>query len=143
MASNLKIRPLRAADEAAWQQLFLTMRPFTRRKFQPMRSRLRFTACFRRSHVARLGGGYQRQARRTCTPGVAPQHLEFTPDAYLNDLFVDPTYRRHGVGRALLQEVVNTGHEEAGASYIGKPLAIMKPPRPVSKGRGANRLDDF
>ena len=45
------------------------------------------------------------------TPGVAPQHLEPTPDAYLNDLFVDPTYRRQR-NRALLQEVVNTGHEE-------------------------------
>ena len=113
MASNLKIRPLRAADEAAWQQLFSDYATFYQAKIPADAVEAAFHGMLSadltlRGWVAVINDKPVGLAHLVLHPST----WSLLPDAYLNDLFVDPTYRRHGVGRALLQEVVNTGHEE-------------------------------
>ena len=113
MASNLKIRPLRAADESDWQRLFTDYMHFYNAQPDPQAMEAAFHGMLSadlamRCWVADINGR---------VVGIAHLVLHAStwslmPDAYLNDLFTDANYRNHGVGRALLQEVINTGHEE-------------------------------
>ncbi len=113
MASNMKVRPLRAADEPQWQALFRGYLQFYNTKpdetvmestFHGMLSADQTLRCW----VADINGKAVGMAHVILHPSTWSQ----MPDAYLNDLFTAPDYRKHGVGRALLQEVINTGHEE-------------------------------
>ena len=127
MASNLKIRPLRAADEAAWQQLFSDYATFYKAKIPADAVEAAFHGMLSadltlRGWVAVINDKPVGLAHLVLHPST----WSLLPDAYLNDLFVDPTYRRLGVGRALLQEVVNRVMRRAGANCIGKPQAITR-----------------
>lgn len=113
MASNLKIRPLRAADEPQWRDLFESYMRFyntapddqaIESAFHGMLSADQALRCW----VADINGN----AVGLVHVILHPNTWSLMPDAYLEDLFTHPDYRRHGVGRALLQEVINTGHEE-------------------------------
>lgn len=113
MASNMKIRPLRAADEPIWRELFLAYVEFYQGKvsdeaieasFHGMLSADQTLRCW----VADING----KPVAFATLVLHPSTWSIMPDAYLNDLFTAPNYRQHGAGRALIQEIINTGHEE-------------------------------
>lgn len=114
MASNLKIRPLRAADEPVWRDLFLAyVVDFYQGKIDEQTIEATFHGMLSadqtmRCWVADINGKPVGFAHVILHPST----WSVMPDSYLNDIFTDPNYRRHGVGRALLQEIVNTGHEE-------------------------------
>lgn len=113
MASNLKVRPLKANDHADWQTLFKGYAAFYN------------TSINEDAMEAAFHGMLSADLTMRCWVAVIndkpvglvhlilhPSTFSLLPDAYLEDLFVDSNYRKHGVGRALLQEVINTGHEE-------------------------------
>lgn len=113
MASNLKIRPLRAADESDWIRLFTDYIHF----YQSTPDQAAMEAAFHGMLSADMTMRCWVADINSKVVGLThvilhPNTWSTMPDAYLEDLFTDADYRRHGVGRSLLQKVINTGHEE-------------------------------
>ena len=113
MASNLKVRPLRAADHAAWVDLFTAYADFYGTRLSESAMEATFHGMLSADMTLRCWVAVINDKPVGLVHLVLhPNTWSLLPDAYLEDLFVDANYRKHGVGRALLQEVINTGHEE-------------------------------
>lgn len=113
MASDIKIRPLRAKDETVWRDMFLDYADFYGSKIDEEAIEATFHGLLSadltlRGWVAVINDKPVGFAHMVLHPNT----WSLMPDAYLEDLFVTPNFRRHGVGRALLQAAINAGHEE-------------------------------
>jgi GNAT superfamily N-acetyltransferase len=65
------------------------------------------------------------------------------PGIYLEDLFVEPRFRGHGVGKALLVHLAQLTRERGGARLEWSVLDWNEPAIQFYKGLGAEPLDDW
>lgn len=65
------------------------------------------------------------------------------PGIYLEDLFVDPEYRGHGLGKALLAYLENVARERGCASLQWAVLKWNQPAIDFYRRLGAEPLDDW
>ena len=65
------------------------------------------------------------------------------PGIYLEDLFVEPRFRGHGVGKALLVHLAKLTRERGGARLEWSVLDWNEPAIQFYKGLGAEPLDDW
>lgn len=119
MSADVAVRPLREADRDVWQSLWDQYLRFYRAELPAPTSEQTFTRlCERDSGLVGLlaidAGG----------DAVGLAHLVFhastwaqTPYCYLADLFVDPSSRGSGVGKALIEAVYESARAQ-GASRV-------------------------
>jgi GNAT superfamily N-acetyltransferase len=65
------------------------------------------------------------------------------PGIYLEDLFVEPRFRGHGVGKALLVHLAKLTRERGGARLEWSVLDWNEPAIQFYKGLGAEPLDEW
>jgi GNAT superfamily N-acetyltransferase len=65
------------------------------------------------------------------------------PGIFLEDLYVRPAYRRHGLGRALLEQTFRMGGGDPGGRYEWIALRWNENALSFYKGLGARQLDDW
>ena len=65
------------------------------------------------------------------------------PGIYLEDLFVEPKFRGHGVGKALLVHLAKLTRERGGARLEWSVLDWNEPAIQFYKGLGAEPLDEW
>jgi GNAT superfamily N-acetyltransferase len=65
------------------------------------------------------------------------------PGIYLEDLFVEPRFRGHGIGKALLVHLAKLTRERGGARLEWSVLDWNEPAIQFYKGLGAEPLDDW
>jgi len=62
---------------------------------------------------------------------------------WLEDIYIDPAFRRKGYGRALLLHVARIAHERGCGRFEWAALDWNTPAIDFYKGLGAVRLDDW
>jgi GNAT superfamily N-acetyltransferase len=106
------IRDPRPDDEAVWRHLWSGYVDF----YEAEVSEAVTTATWRRLFMPGSGmfgriAEWEGAVSGFTVSIVHPRSWALAPICYLEDLFVDPKMRGHGLGRALIEDLVALGHE--------------------------------
>ncbi len=109
----IHVRALTGADRAAWESLWTGYLRFYEEDVDPEVTDTVFARLVdpawpqQRGYVALVEG----ELRGIANVGLQPSTWSTAEDCYLEDLFVDPSARGDGIGRALIEHLVATGRE--------------------------------
>lgn len=121
MPPTVRVRRATVHDLDELTRLFEGYRAFYRCQPAPGRARRflerRLSAADSRIWVARLGSGRVTRCVGFVQVYPVPSSLRMGPAWILNDLFVDPEARRHGVARALMR-AVSVAARRARVAYV-------------------------
>lgn len=112
-APPVHVRRLMAADRAAWDRLWAGYLEFYEEDVDPGVSDTVFGRLVdpgwsqQRGYVAEVEG----EVVGIAHVGLQPSTWDTVEDCYLEDLYVDPSSRGNGVGRALIEHLVAAGRE--------------------------------
>lgn len=113
---DLKIRDLNPEDKAQWLELWAGYLKFYEHQLSEEQTELSWERLLHAKHglnaiVAELDGKVVGLAHFFWTPSTWQQNK----DLYLEDLFVAPSVRGGGVGRSLVETLVNTCMKAGGS----------------------------
>ena len=112
-APEIRVRELRGDDRAAWDPLWAGYLQFYDEDVDPEVTDLVFQRlvdpgwAHQRGYVAEVEGALLGLAH----VGLQPSTWSTADDCYLEDLYVDPSSRGNGIGRALVEHLVAEGRE--------------------------------
>ena len=73
---------------------------------------------------------------------IHPGSWTLAPLCYLEDLFVDPAARGHGIGQALIQDLIDIGRKRGWSRLYRHTRASERAPRAGST-TSSSHADDF
>ncbi len=111
--STVLVRPLVGADRAAWEALWHGYLAFYGTDLDAETTDVVFQRLTDPGYPALWGlvAEVDGQVLGFAHAQTHPSTWSADDDCYLEDLFVDPTSRRHGIGRALIEHLVELGRE--------------------------------
>ena len=140
--SALSIRDPRPQDEAAWRRLWAGYVAF----YEAEVSEEVTAATWRRlfapnSNMLGRIAEWQGNVAGFSAAVIHPASWTLTSACYLEDLFVDPGARGHGIGRALIQDLIDMGRERGWSQIYWHTRASNEAARRVYDK--FVRADDF
>lgn len=112
-APPVVVRELRGTDRAAWQPLWDGYLDFYDEDVDPEVTDLVFQRLVDRGWTAQRGYVAEVEGRVVgiAHVGLQPSTWSVAEDCYLEDLFVEPSARGDGVGRAVVEHLVAEGRD--------------------------------
>lgn len=108
----LLIRDPRPEDEAAWRRLWAGYVAFYEAEIGDEVTAKTWRRLFEpRSNMLGRIAEWQGEVAGFTVSIIHPGSWTLTPLCYLEDLFVDPAARGHGIGKALVQDLINIGRK--------------------------------